>query len=120
MSQSPTIDSEGFQLPWQQRKKKKRTVITGKSSNTQLFKAGPAPSRELFIYRVDHCCTEDALQSYIEDHRIEIRKIECVSNPNAKYKSFKLSVAASEFPKLFNDEIWPDGVKIRKFISPRS
>lgn len=101
-------------------KEKKRTIITDKSKNGEHFKAGPAPSRDLFIFRVDKSSSDQEIKAHIQNCGFTVRNLECVSNPDAKYKSLKLSVPAPEFEKLFDDKIWPDGVRVRKFIPPRS
>jgi len=44
--------------------------------------------------------------------------VECLSNPNAKFKSFKLTVSVSKFQQLLNDHIWPDGIRVRAFRAP--
>jgi len=44
---------------------------------------------------------------------------ECTSNPNARFKSFKLTVSLSHYKSLFNADIWPDGIRVRPFRSPR-
>ena len=50
----------------------------------------------------------------------EVRKIQCISNPNAMYKSFRLTIPVSQYTSIYSDEFpWPDGVKVRRFIRPR-
>ena len=51
---------------------------------------------------------------------IEVRALEILSNVNAKFKSYKLTVPVSKFKDLFNEDMWPEGVCVRKFIPPRS
>lgn len=115
-------DSEGFQLPTQQIKRKMRRVIAGQADTSRIsgFKGAPEPERDLFIFRVDPETETDQLKEYLCEKGITSRKLECVSNINAKFKSFKLSVPASEFSKLFNEDLWPCGVRVRKYITPRS
>jgi hypothetical protein len=80
-------------------------------------KGAPEPSRHLFIYRVDHGTTEEDLKSLLQEsgYDFQIRDLECISHASAVFKSFKLSVPVSQFENLFNDEIWPDGVRVRQY-----
>ena len=119
-------DDNGFQRPNYVRKDekrqeaKRRRIIFGKShTQSGSFKGAPEPSRELFIYRVDPSTTDSQISSYLNDNNFTVREISCISNPNARFKSFKLKVPATEFQKLFNETLWPEGVRIRKFIRPR-
>ena len=41
--------------------------------------------------------------------------VKCVSNNEAKNSSFKLTVPVSEFDKLFDSSVWPEGISIRRF-----
>ena len=45
--------------------------------------------------------------------------VKCVSHKDAMFKSFKISVPKSDLDKMFDEAMWPDGVRVRKFISPR-
>lgn len=119
-------DEDGFELPADQKRKlrrnemKRRQFITGKSSpKSEHFKGAPEPNRDLFIYRVDSSTSETQISSHIVDHGFTVRNIACVSNPNAKFKSFRLTVPLSEFKDLFDEKIWPCGVRVRKYIPPR-
>ena len=67
-------------------------------------------------HQVDsNTCVED-LKSYIANFEIDIRKLECISNSNARYKSFKLTVARSQFNELLKDNICPEAVYVRMLI----
>ena len=66
------------------------------------------PDRHLFLYCVDTTDIED-LHSHIYDMAVTIRSIQCVSNENAKYKSFRLTVPVSHYKQLFNSAIWVTG-----------
>ena len=43
---------------------------------------------------------------------IDIRKLACITNSNAKHKSFKPTVDRSQFDELLED-IWPERVWVR-------
>ena len=102
---------------------RRRKIITGKAAPRTVgstFRGAPEPKRDLFVYRVDKSTTSADLKLHISDFGFNIISLECISNEMAKFKSFKLSVPLSEFNDLFNESIWPYGVRIRKYITPRS
>ncbi len=41
------------------------------------------------------------------------------SHDNAFCKSFELTVPSTEYGKLFDANLWPAGVRVRKFTPPR-
>ena len=77
------------------------------------------PMRDLFIYRVERTTDISDIRQHIVDNGFTIIDLQCMSNQNAKFKSFKLSVPISEFSDLFNPSIWPQGVNVRRFSPPR-
>ena len=84
------------------------------------FRGAPEPNRDLFIYRVDPNTEAEDLRDYMMEKGFEVRNLCCISNPNARFKSFKLTVPLSEFKDLFSDTLWPDGVRVRKYVPPRN
>ena len=120
---------DGFMEPthfirkrWKE-EQRRRKIITGKAAPRTVgstFRGAPEPKRDLFVYRVDKSTTSADLKLHISDFGFNIISLECISNEMAKFKSFKLSVPLSEFNDLFNESIWPYGVRIRKYITPRS
>jgi hypothetical protein len=118
-------ESQGFEVPkyWlkKENKKKKHTIIMGRGSGQSGgLKGAPEPSRDLFIFRVDKSTLEADITNHLANHSVTIQTLECVSHQNAKYKSFKLSVPKSEYDKLFDENLWPEGIMIRKYVPPRA
>ena len=72
-----------------------------------------------YIYRVSPDARLEDLRTYIEHVGVTIRKLVCMSNDNAVFKSFRLTTTVEHFNKLFQSDIWPVGVRVRKFVSPR-
>ena len=56
----------------------------------------------------------------IQSYGFGIRDFQCISHPEARFKSFKLSVPASQFERLFDEKLWPEGVVVRIYTTPRS
>ena len=124
---SPSYDdTRHFEVPAyakkkeRQRENRRHKIITGKSQTNANFWGAPEGNKDLFIFRVhpDTVCTD--IEQLLVDQQCEVRNLDCVSNPNSIFKSFKLTVPASHFGKIYNENFpWPEGVSIRKFIPPR-
>ena len=120
-------DDEGFMMPRYQEKKtrqherKKHKVITGchKPGNGG-FRGAPEPSRDIFIYRVHQDTSKRDIEDGIRGRNFEARDLVCISSEQSVFKSFKLTVPASQLSSLLTDEFpWPEGVKVRRFFSSR-
>lgn len=102
------------------KQKRKHKVITGNApGGTRSFKGAPEPSRSLFVYRVDQNTETQDLKSHLRDMDIEVRLLECVSHRDSNFKSFKLDVPVSVVDEFLNGDVWPQGVRIRRFFSNR-
>jgi hypothetical protein len=117
-------NGSGFQVPSYHAKKerqKQQRIIKGKSQARHGVKGAPEPSRHLFIYRVDPDTSENDIKVLLQDnqHDLNIRELVCTSHESAMFKSFKLTVPLSDYSALFNEDIWPDGIRVRPFRNPR-
>lgn len=103
------------------KEKLRQQIITGtKKDNNNRFRGAPEVDRDIFIYRVHPDTMEADIEALIAAEGNEFRSLSCVSNPNAKYKSFRLTVPISQYSKIYSDEFpWPEGVMVRKYIPPR-
>ena len=68
--------------------KRHRKDIKG-TVNSGTVKGAPAPTRYMFIYRVDPATEDDALKQWISETKVNILDFERVSHGDAKFKSFK-------------------------------
>ena len=95
----------------------KRPVITGsvRQSHNARFKGAPEPSRDLFVYRVHTDTGLNDIRSYLQAASINIRGLDCISNAESKFKSFRLTVSIKDNNTLLNEKFWPSGVRIRRF-----
>ena len=79
------------------------------------------PRKELFISNVAKDVETAHLRRYVEANGFTVNEVQCVSHTDARNKSFRLRVLDAEFVKLFDSEIWPQGVIIkRRFRHSRS
>ena len=101
------------------RQENRRKRIVQGSRPAGSIRGAPEPRRDVFIYRVHSDTTTEMMCQHIKDVGVNIDSIECVSNPNAKFKSFKATTAVSNFSELLKPEIWPEGICVRKYIPPR-
>ena len=123
--QWPDDDHKDFRRPRHERHEGKerfrRKIITGNSKpGNGGFRGAPDPSRALFIYRV-HPDTRNAdIREWVEREGGEVRELECISNNNAVYKSFKLTTAISKMDTLLSNKFpWSHGVHDRRYVTPR-
>ena len=120
LSKDPGSD-DGFLYPSEQLRRKRRMesrkkIIRGNASSSGSVRGGPEPDRHLFIFRVDKSTDIEELNDYIAGHGFTVRCLERVSNPEAKFQSFRLTVPLPEYGKLFEASLWPEGIGIRKFV----
>ena len=107
----------GFQFPQRRKNRAQRraNVISGNASSSNTFRGAPEPDRQLFIQRVDKSVTGDKIKKYLSDQKFSIREVCRMSHEEAKYNSFMITVPVSEFSLLFDPELWPTGVSVRRF-----
>ena len=113
----------GFTYQYHHKKKERQKhnkIIRGTATPSSGLTGAPEPSRHLFVYRATQETTVSDLENFAVDKNFTVRNVECMSNQNAKFKSFKLSVPMSEFDRLFEDDLWPEGIRVRRFIPPRN
>ncbi len=115
----------GWEVPYASRRKqiraekRRKATITGTVNDAGRFKGAPAPGRSFFVSRVDSEASPDDLRSYLSGRSIDVRDLVCISHTNSKYKSFKLTVPASQSQDLLSPEMWPEGVNVRKYVHPK-
>ena len=120
-------DADEFHIPARaaRRERRKETrrskTITGRRQHGEgRFRGAPEADRDLFVYRVDPDTVTTDITELVTSVGYEVRKIQCIYNPNAMYKSFRLTIPVSQYTSIYSDEFpWPDGVKVRRFIRPR-
>ncbi len=61
---------------------------------------------------------EGTLRSHIENKGISVNAISVTAHDDAKYMSFKVTVPRSHFDKMFDPDMWPVGVGVRKLYPP--
>jgi hypothetical protein len=116
-----SADGDSFQLSRYTRKKMDRAnnhkVVKGVATSSGPLKGAQIRTlnRDLFVYRVDKSVDISVLEQHVVDKGFTVLGINCVSHDDAKYKSFQLSVPISEYAGLFDGDIWPEGICVRRF-----
>ena len=116
-------DTDGFQKSTYELKKIRRRnakAVVGKGQLDGTFKGAPNLPKSLFVYRVNKDTVTDVIRDYVSDQGITVLDIRCMSHEDSLSKSFKLTVSNEDYTKLFQEEMWPTGVRIRPFIPPRN
>ena len=100
---------------------KRHKVITGcHKPGNDGFRGAPEPSRNIFIYRVHPDTSKRDIEDGIRGRNFEVRDLVCISSEQSLFKSFKLTVSASQLSSLLTHEFpWPEGVKVRRFFPSR-
>ena len=101
------------------KKRKKKSSYVGKLKNAEI-KAIKKPLT-LFASRFKPETTEDNIQDFLKQN-LSCTEISCVKLKTRKefYASFKITIIGAEMKQAFNMDIWPDGILVKKFYSPRN
>ena len=112
-------DEDEYVIPREQRRKqerRRRSFITGTSGNAR-FRGGPPPVRDYFVYRVMKTTQETDIEECLSDNDIKYELVKKISKEEAKYSSFKISVSLNDIGKVMDPNVWPEGVRIRRFFT---
>ena len=101
-------EPDSFTFP---KKKKRSTVIVGKGSSSASIKSAPEPSRDVFLYQIDNATDEQNIVDYLTEKNITARQVTCMSKHESAFKS--------NFQQLLDLNLWPEGVRIRKFYQSK-
>ena len=92
-----------------------RVVGVKTSSN---FKGAPPPKRDFFISRVDKSTNIDDISNYItNDIGFDLKEITLISHPESYFCSYKMSISSKDCDRIFDVNIWPEGVKVQRFYN---
>ena len=125
VSQEQSTDGDGFAIPrYAQRKidrNTQRKVIRGTAPASGSIRGAQVspPNRDLFVYKVEKDVDNNELKNLIASNGFQINYFKCVSHEDAKFKSFMLSVPKYEFSRLFDTNLWPEGICVRQFKTKR-
>ena len=76
---------------------------------------------DVFLGRVDKEVEADNIKEYIKDNfEVNVQNIESVEILSKQFNAFKITVFLEERDKLFNAELWPEGMIVNKFYKRRT
>ena len=97
------------------RRRRQRGVTGSKVSSGSL--RGVQQVRDFYIGRCDNSVTDEILKEYVSSEiDINVLACRCISREDAPVKSFKLTVSEADSSKVLDEEVWPQGVRVRKFF----
>ena len=96
------------------RQRPNRQQVHGCARITTI-RGAPPPKRYFFLSRLDCDTDTDMLKRYIDGKGVHNIELSVVSNVNARYKSYKLSVNIGDKDTIMCAEMWPSGTYIEKW-----
>ena len=72
------------------------------------------------MYRVDPEADCESLKEYLGTKSLDVRDIKHMSHDEARFKSFKVTLPASQLTVAFDCSTWPEGICVRRFFMPRA
>ena len=102
------------------RKQQTHTAVVGTRAANGRFRGAQAPSRDIFVFRVENEASESEIESHVKDNGIEPRSVVTVSHADALYKSFKLTVSVNDVAKTLDADFWPEGIMVRRYRTQSS
>ena len=112
---------KSFEVPLYLQRKNKRCItqkmLTGTAASSDIFMAARNGNsvRELFVSLESKEVKPDGLKNYVESMGFIVVNFKCVSHNEAENSSYKLTVPVSEFGKMFDSSVWPEGISMRRF-----
>ena len=102
------------------RKQQSHSAVVGTREANGRFRGAQAPSRDIFVYRVENDALESEIECHVKDNGIVPRSVETVSHADAMYKSFKLTVSVNDMGKVLDADFWPEGIMVRGYRTTQS
>ena len=89
--------------------------IMGKSTDGGLS-GGPPPRRDFFVYRLMKDSGEEDLRNFMMSKNIEPHDIAAKNVPDARFNPFKVSVSLDNAEKMWDLDMWPVGVCVKRWV----
>ena len=106
--QSDGFTRDGFTKQRHQRRREQKTdnKMTG--------------DKKIFVYNVPVHNTVSEVKDYLKDAKIYFIDVSQVSHPDARRKSFSITVKQQYCKNMLNEHFWPNGVRCRSFQDRRN
>ena len=97
--------------------KQRSARVTGSRKSHHQLKA-VRRTADVFLGRMDSDVSIGSIKNYIQEtFEIHVYNIEELKIVTDEYKAYKITVSLHEREKLFNPELWPEGIVVDKFYS---
>lgn len=110
-------------------KKKMGNILTGQGQSSRKRKRKIANTIErnqipdlvkhVSIGKVSKNIAFEDMFKYINSMGFTIYALKCVSNTNARFKSFRLTVPHWELNQLLDENLWPKHMTVKQYIFPK-
>lgn len=103
-------DDDGFELSSFEKRRLaqqlRKSTEKPDSSSTGKFRysAGPEPFRDVWVARVSHNARAYMIGNDLEDRGIKVINIDRISNQEARYSSYRVTVPASDMKKILSNK----------------
>ena len=92
--------------------RKRRLSYERRKRSAFELQGAPPPLRYVFLSRVINGNAK-MIADYMKNKSIESNKVEMISHPKAKFKSFKITVSKDSLSFILSDNFWPNGIKCK-------
>ena len=97
-------------------RKKRPKMIRGKSKNGSL-KSAAAPIWEIYVRDVSKDVSSEDIVAHLTNNGIKVSSLKCLSRSTDYIDRYCLSVPLSDYDKVFNNELWGDGIFVGRYFS---
>ena len=72
----------------------------------------------MFLFRVNRDVSEAIVKEHMNGKDLKYVSIKTMSNAEAVFKSFLITVEAKDYGTFMNPDVWPSGTRLRDFRMP--
>ena len=109
-------DDDEFQIYTHRRRRKKRSIMTGRKTGTSLRSVPQVKRFNLFVSRIETGVLPETLNSFVSALISDVCNVQCLQTKYPDYSSFIVSCDDRHRDTIMNPDEWPEGVLIRQYI----
>ena len=114
----PSGDKNARQRP---PSRKASSIVIGTSvSAGRISLKGADLTVAKYIGYLDNSTQPEDIRALLDEHQVETISLDPIPQKHNRFKSFKLVVKKSQLPIVEDGKIWPEGVVVGRFWSPKS
>ena len=92
--------------------------VMGSRKSEQSSMKAVKRTADVFLGRVEKSMKVEEIVQYIKDNfEIEVENIEALKIRTDKFNAFKITVLSTDRERLFNSELWPEGMVVNKYYN---